>query len=114
MAMASNLIHPQSTSERVIDVASWVGVGAIGVVLVSGILFTAFYAFRFSGLYGFKLVIADGAMTIGMTFMEWAALGAFWTLMAGFGTLMVAVFVAAIAGGVARWRSRMQIDTSDA
>ena len=113
MSMTSNLIHPQSTSERVIDVASWVGVGSIGVVLVAGILFTAFYAFRFSGLYGFRLVIADGAMTIGMTFMHWAALVAFWTLMAGFGTLMVAAFVAAIAGGVARWRSRIETDTND-
>lgn len=87
------MVNPQSTSERVIDVASWVGVGAMGVVLVVSILAGVAYVFGF------------GNANVPMVFLISVALGAF-------GVLTVAVFVAAITGGLARWCSRGRTDAN--
>lgn len=89
------IVNPQSTSERVIDVASWVGVGAMGIVLMVGILA--------GGLY----MLGFGNASPPMLFLCSLALGAF-------GVLTVAVFVAAITGGLARWRSRVWTDDNAA
>ena len=80
-AVIHPLSDPMENCEKIIDVASWVGVTACGVVVVVGAVVSIVYAFRLvpAGVTGFAFL-----------------------LLGAYGTLFVAVGVASIAGFISR------------
>ena len=77
------MLNPVKTSEKIIDAASWVGVGACGAIIAVGTIGSLAYAF--------------GLVPKGIIGMAYILLGAF-------GTLFIAVGVATVTGFVSRLR----------
>ena len=72
---------PTEASERIVSAASWAGVGACGVIVAVGAIVSIIYAFR---------LVPTGVI--------WAA----FLLLVAYGSLFVAVGVAAVAGFISR------------
>ena len=72
---------PIENSEKIIDTASWVGIGACAAIVLTGAIHSIVYAF--------------GIVPTGVAGLAFLLLGAY-------GTLFVAVGVAAVAGFISR------------